>query len=461
VAQLARRHEVRRQVVYDLRDESRRVLERAFGEAGVDQPSGLRTLKLTDADVARTVIALRVVAPSSLRDEVAMLPIIYGSGWSYGKIWGVLAEAERRATAFLDAVDLSAIEYLALDEMFSQGRPVFGGIDLDTQYLFQLEVHDGRSGEDWRQSLARLRDDNNLDPVAVAKDAGTGLASGVQQTWPGVEERDDLFHAVYMMGQEAYHLERRAYATIAAQDELERRRGRAKDESKRRSLGQQLRQARGRTEVTIERYDHFERLRREATDILQLADRGSGRLRTSAEVVATLTRVAEEMATLGTRRVRKVARYIGNRAAGLGRYLDALGQRLHDVTEQAGGPGVVAALVRAYQAELTVRQGGPAWDRKDRRQELDAAADNLLAAIERSPARFKQAMSTVVPILAQRNRGHRSKSASHAYSSPERGGLWPSPLVSRSRVRGCCPASSRGAVRRPRPSPRWAGSPAG
>jgi hypothetical protein len=51
----------------------------------------------TDADIARTVIALRVATPSSIRDEM----------------------------------DLSSVENVALDEMFSQGRPVFGGIDVD------------------------------------------------------------------------------------------------------------------------------------------------------------------------------------------------------------------------------------------------------------------------------------------------------------------------------------------
>ena len=197
MTKLARQHEVRRQVVYDLRDQARHVLEQALtkAEAGQEEDSGRRfTLELTEADIARTVIALRVVTPSSIRDEVAMLPIIYGFRWSYGKIQGLLSEAASRASAFLDDVDLAGILHIALDEMFSQGWPVFGGIGLDTQYLFQLEVHEGRSGADWNKALARLRDDNNLHPAVVVKDAGTGLASGVQQTWPGIEERDDLFH---------------------------------------------------------------------------------------------------------------------------------------------------------------------------------------------------------------------------------------------------------------------------
>ena len=56
VTHLARQHDVRRQVVYDLRDESRHVLERAFTEAGVEQPRGRLTLELTEADITRTVV---------------------------------------------------------------------------------------------------------------------------------------------------------------------------------------------------------------------------------------------------------------------------------------------------------------------------------------------------------------------------------------------------------------------
>ncbi len=408
VTDLARQHGLPRRGVYELREQGRQALEQAFAAAGLEKAAKRFTLELTEEDIARTVIALRVVTPASIRDEVAMLPIIYGFGWSYGKIWGVLAKAEEQAETFLAGVNLAGILHIALDELFSQRRPVFGGIDLDTQYLFLLEAHKGRSGQDWSQALDRLRDQQNLRPAVVVKDAGSGLASGVQISWFGIDEYDDMFHATYMMGKEAYHLERRAYASITKEEKLMHRRSRAKTESQRRGLGQQLRRARPHTERAIERYDLFEALQRQANEVLQLADRGSGRLRTSTEVLTTLTRVSEEMMALGTRRIRKVARYIGNRAPGLGRYLDKLGDKLREVTEQAGGPEVVEAVVRAYQAGLMVEQGGPAWDKKARRQELEVAADNLFDATGGDAARLVRALRTVLPVLAQR---HRASSA--------------------------------------------------
>ena len=138
--------------------------------------------------------------------------------------------------------------------------------------------------------------------------------------------------------------------------------------------------------------------------MLELTDRGSGRLRTPAEILETLTRVADQMAALGGKRVRGVARYLRNRAAGLGRYLDHLSARLAAVTEEAGGADVVEATVRAYQASLAVSQGGPQWDRKARRQELHDATLHLLTVTEHDPVRLQRAVGTVMPVLVHRYR---------------------------------------------------------
>ncbi|MBT3223610.1 MAG: hypothetical protein HN348_31450 [Proteobacteria bacterium] len=188
----------------------------------------------------------------------------------------------------------------------------------------------------------------------------------------GIEEHDDLFHAVYEMGKEAYHLEQGGYRAIGTVDELTRRR--AKAEVQRRSLGQQLRRARVRMDAAVDRYDRFEALRREAGRVLELTDRGSGRLRTSAEVVEVLTRVAEEMKAIGGKRVRSVARYLGNRAAGLGRYLDGLAARLKDVEETAANSEDTKVLGRAHE-EL----GLALWQARDpdARTHLEEAAMNL------------------------------------------------------------------------------------
>lgn len=411
VTTLAREHGVSRKKVYKLMGLASEALTSAFAVAGVDAGLRVFTREFTEADIERTIVALRVVTPSSIRDIEAMLPIVYGFGWSYGKIWSVLRRAEQRARAFLDLVDLAAIETVALDEMFSQGKPVLAGIDLDTRYLFLLKVHPSRSGEAWAEALSPLRDRQGLVPRSVVKDAGSGLARGVELSWSGAEQRDDLFHAVYRMGKEAYRLERRAYAAIGKEYELEDRLRRAEvklnGKTERRSLSQKLYRARVHATRAIERYDAFERLRTEIGRVLDLADRGSGKLRTSSEVIEVLTRAGKEMQALKGRS-RKVGVYIVHRAAGLGRYLDTLAARLAQVPAEVGDRAAIEATVRLYQAELDNRRGGPARDRKARERELQTATLHLLQIVEGDPGRLRRLIDAVVPVLDQR---HRASSA--------------------------------------------------
>lgn len=406
VTELARTHDLRRQSVYDLRQRARAALEEAFAPGTEAPPS----LYVAEDDVRRGIVALRAVMPASIRDIVEVLPVLFDVRYSYGSVWNVLHEAEQRAAAFHRTVDLSGIDAVALDEVFSQGQPVLSGIDLDTGYLLLLAPQEGRSGEQWASVLDPLREDQQLWPSRVVKDAGTGLSSGVKRVWPGIEERDDLFHAVYQMGQQRVRLERRAYRDIATVEDLRHRRTAAQSRPRapRRSLGQQSRAAKARMEASIERHDRFEALARQATELLELAPRGSGELRTKAEVVSGLTRVAAQMKALGGPQIREVATYLSNRAEGLGLYLDDLAARLSALHEAVGGAPVVHAVVRAYQASLLHSRGGPAWDRTARRVELRVATQQLVGLTHGEPHRLLTALGQVLPVLASR---HRASSA--------------------------------------------------
>ena len=79
VTELAREHDIRRQQVYDLRERAQTVLEAEFTPTEPDWP-GSFALEVTPSDMERTVVALRVVTPASIRDIVEVLPTIYGVG---------------------------------------------------------------------------------------------------------------------------------------------------------------------------------------------------------------------------------------------------------------------------------------------------------------------------------------------------------------------------------------------
>lgn len=404
VTQLAREHGLRREQVYELREHARSALDEGF--------MAVAELGAGEADLKRAVVALRVMTPASLRDIRSLLPILCGEAWSYGKIWNVLHEAEGRASEFLRQVDLSGVTSVALDEMFSQGRPVFAGIDLDTGYLVQLEVHEDRRGETWAEALGALRDNQGLKPAQVVKDAGSGLGSGVRTCWPEAEEIDDLFHAVRELGKVGWALEQRAYSAIAREEEarLERQRVRrfSTDRFERQSAGARYGTARRRAQHAIERFDRFDTYQKEIRDILRLCDRGSGRLRRPEEVETMIIHVSSEIRALGGKRCRKLATYLRNRAPGLGRYLVRLNSQVEEATEAAGGERARDAAIRCYQAALDVHRGGPKWDRSARQEELEEAVRGLHAVTDRDPEALRRTIGAIFPLLVNR---HRASSA--------------------------------------------------
>jgi hypothetical protein len=405
VSVVARKYLVKRQHVYKLRKRAVDAIDDSFKKSARGDSF---TLEVSEADIARTLIALRVAAPCSIRDMQEILRIIYKKDWSYGKTQALLGDAAKKARESLRKVELNAIKNAALDEVFSQGSPILGGIDLDHQYLFLLEACPDRSGDEWAKNLRLLCEKQKLLPDVVVKDAGSGLAKGVATAWPKTEQRDDLFHAVYAMGKEAAHLERRAYGAIANFYRIKESLVRPCKKTQQNDPHAALLDASQNMEEKITLYDRFESLRRDALKMLTLIERGSGRLRTSQEVVTALVRVGTEMKLLGGKRIEKVATYLTNRAGGLGKYLDSLHKRLQEIMEPAGGPERVSEVMRAYEASLQVHQEGPSWDQTARRLELESATKAIRRRIEENPDQIAETLKLVLPLLAAR---HRASSA--------------------------------------------------
>jgi hypothetical protein len=134
IAGLSREYGVSRPTVYAAKGAASEVLREHFEEAESDPTVWV---KVNSAQVRRTVVALRVMSPNAVRPIEDLIPIVYpGVGLSYGKVQSMAAEAEAQAALFNAKADLSGVRAGALDELFSQGEPVLGGVDLDSGYLF-------------------------------------------------------------------------------------------------------------------------------------------------------------------------------------------------------------------------------------------------------------------------------------------------------------------------------------
>jgi hypothetical protein len=192
---LSREYEISRPTVYAAGETAEAVLSAHFDTALL--ADGAVTVRVDDAQLVRTLVALRAVAPNSIRAIEQLLPLLYpGVKMSYGTIQRLLVEAEARARAFNAQASLSGIEAGALDEMFSQGEPVLAGVDLDSGALFALKVCEQRDGRTWAGVLEQGRS-QGLNLSVVVKDAAKGIAAGVSAVFPRAEQRDDCFHVLY------------------------------------------------------------------------------------------------------------------------------------------------------------------------------------------------------------------------------------------------------------------------
>ena len=314
---LSETYEISRPTVYAVGATAEAVLRSHFeapllGGAGVD-------VRVDDAQLRRAVVALRVLAPNSIRSIEDLLPLLYpGVKVSYGTIQAMLVEAEGRAARFNAQSSLGGVQAGALDEMFSQGEPVLAGVDLDSGYLFGLSLSATRDAGAWAGVLGEGKA-QGLGLSVVVKDAAKGIAAGVAEVFPDAEQRDDCFHVLYEMNKVRGRLERRAYAAIEREGEALGRLGkiRAREKAQRRKAKCALRKARRECAEAIERFDAFEAAMDTVRGALECVDVVSGELHRPEQVEALIGQAAGCIGSLGTGECTKLARYLRNRAPGL------------------------------------------------------------------------------------------------------------------------------------------------
>jgi hypothetical protein len=329
ISELGREHALSRPTLYALAQEATALLEAQLQPQSVEQDRAV-LVQVDRRQLERAAVALRCISPTSVPAIVELLPILYpGLEVSYGKLWGLLSEAERRAGAFNAAASLEPIGSAALDELYSQGHPVLSALDLDSGYVFALQARASRSAADWSELLQAARG-QGLELSVAVKDAASGIAAALREVFPAAQQRDDCFHAVYEMHKVLGHLERRAYAAIEQEErafeELEARRSRAGADL--RAAAQRWRRTSERCNAAMEHFDRFEAACRAAQEALEPMDVPRGLFRGPLRMKEHLSSCAEQMLSLPHRACRKAGRYLKNRIEGLVLYNEELHQKL-------------------------------------------------------------------------------------------------------------------------------------
>jgi len=414
VSGLAERFELSRPTLYELGRETQELLRSEFEPLGSEP--GVLWIRLDRAQLERAAVALRTVGPNSIPVILELLPLLYpGLKLSFGRLHGILAEAERKATELNGRVTLSEIVAAALDEMFSQGQPILTGIDLDSGFVTILKAASGRSGDDWAEVLKAAKA-QGFRPSEVVSDAGLGIQAGLERELADSEHRADCFHASYELGKVLGHLERRAYAAIEKDEkaarELKRLRAAGADL---RGAAQRLRRAREYCERAVTLFDAFETQARRAREALEAVDVRTQQLRSPELMAQQLAECAARIRDLPDVRCRKAGRYLKNRIPGLVRYCKELHDALGALAGRWGQEAVRCAALLWQAAEL-LHLGRQGWARPAQLEALRSGWLGLRRLLEPAPA--TELLGAVEQLFAVRHRASSALEGFHAGIRP-------------------------------------------
>jgi len=409
---VARQFGVSRPTVYAAASEATDVLTTHFSGSG--EAYGARSVNVCvdSCQLVRAVVALRAVAPNSIRCIEELLGVLYpGVELGYGSVQRIASEAEARATVFNTKADLCGISSAALDEMFSQGDPVLAGVDLDSGYLFALSLCESRSGEDWQQVLQAAKDQGvNLE--VVVKDAAKGISAGVSAVFPAAEQRDDCFHALYEMNKVRRTLEARAYGAIQrefeAQQKLDAARWSVNGERSR--LAQKLRWAVIKANKAIELHDAFETAARAAAEAMEWVELQTGLVRTPEKMRQDIENAASQMLALDDGRCKKAGRYIYNRAPGLAMHMQVVNDTLNQLAHRYDSTAVAAACL-IHRLATDIKNGRRPWDTANDKRRLRLA----IAQLESSSQGNADRLLGLVDVVAQKR--NRASSAIEGFNA--------------------------------------------
>ena len=177
---------------------------------------------LTQQFIERCVTALLVICGVPVERITEFFEEVFHYHISKGTINNIQKRASGKAR-FIDLrITLEFIKYVAMDEIFQQGRPVLTGVDLETQYVFIMEETPDRTGSTWESALNRKKA-SGLNPMVCVSDSGSGLQKGIPAAYQGITMQLDVFHALRDVRVHVSKRERRGIALLTELCTLERK----------------------------------------------------------------------------------------------------------------------------------------------------------------------------------------------------------------------------------------------
>lgn len=248
VAEISSASQISREYIYQQKD---MVLDFIHSLDNTSYDSCL--IAVDDRLITRLVLSLSLDCHASIEGIQRSAQAILGQHISIGKISSIIREASERAQQFDDQITLETIKQGANDEIFQGNVPVLTGIDPESTYIYLLEEAGDRTADTW-ELFMEDRKDHGLNLEVNISDAGTGLTRGIPRAFPEIQMQMDVFHALRCLGTEIVKIERKAYALIEHEAELEER---ARGKRPWKKTLASLEEIRPKVNSAIERYDQI------------------------------------------------------------------------------------------------------------------------------------------------------------------------------------------------------------
>lgn len=237
VTRLADEFDVSRKFVYQQAATAQAALEEAFTAPAHAEDEVLFYLPVTKTWLRQAALGLILICHSSYRGVVEFYRDLLDVRLQVGTVHNIVRAAVDKARPYNLGQNLAPVDIAGLDEIFQNGQPVLVGADVASTYCFLLSRDDQRDADTWAIRLLELQE-RGFAPRATVADFAAGIRAGQKLAMPQVPCRGDVFHALHDVTPVVSYLENRAYDTIAAHQQLERKKAKLQRQARRDQVGQ-------------------------------------------------------------------------------------------------------------------------------------------------------------------------------------------------------------------------------
>ena len=262
ITQLAKEHRVSRKFIYAQKEKAESALQQAFKPSPPDDNQILFYLPVTKAWIKQLVLALILICHSSYQGVIELFRDLFDYSICKGTIHNIVFSTLEKASLINQKTDLSKVRIGAHDEIFQGSLPVLVGCDVFSTYCYLLKLEESRDGTTWGTHLLDLSERQNLNPSHTIADAASGLRKGQKEAWPDTHCHGDIFHALKEFSTVCSAAERRAFGSLKAVNELEKKSARLrklalKERQKEKLLIKRLESAKKESEKACRLFDEL------------------------------------------------------------------------------------------------------------------------------------------------------------------------------------------------------------